>query len=109
MDLREAMTAGVFVEFLDSFGNSAGTAVYFDWNGSPLPAVGDRVTCEVAREPGRLASTTLQGYVKRRSFDMQQDDDGAPCVWVRLIVDIGAADQRPERRLRASRICFSAN
>ncbi|MBX7071922.1 MAG: hypothetical protein K1X71_02135 [Pirellulales bacterium] len=88
MELRKATAAGLFVEFRDSLGNSAGSAVYFDWQGRALPAVGDQFACSVhsprARTPRRMA-----GRVTHRAFDVQTDDAGKPCVWVRLVVDVG--------------------
>ncbi len=108
MDLREAMTSGLFVEFLDSLGNSAGTAVYFDWSGQPVPTVGERFTCTVGHGPG-IRKRVLAGYVKHRSFDVQTGDDGSPCLWVRLVVDLEGVRARAQNRWRASRHCVSYN
>lgn len=109
MDLHEAMSAGVFIEFRDALGNSAGTAVYFDWCDQPLPSVGDRISCPLSRA-GARATHQLSGRVKHRSFDIQKQADGQPCVWVRLVVDIGSAERTtPRDRSIAARLCFSRN
>lgn len=107
MDLQEAVASGLFVEFRDALGNSAGTAVYFDWNGHPVPAVGDRVTCQLAAEAG-ADGRLLAGYVRSRTFEMQQTDDGRPCVWVRLIVNVTTSPARVKNRLAAG-LSFSRN
>lgn len=105
MDLREATASGVVVEFRDVLGNSAGTAVFFDWSGRPLPAVGDHFTCRV--EPSRSGRRTLSGYVKFRGFDVQTAEDGRPAVWVRLVIELGAVAQK--NRVLPGRVCFSKN
>jgi hypothetical protein len=107
MDLREAMTSGMFVEFRDALGNSAGSAVYFDWAGGAVPRVGDHFTCRLAPCRGG-AARTLAGWVKFRSFDIQTGEDGQPCVWVRLTVEIGGS-VRSGRPPVAGRLSFSRN
>jgi|GEM_PF-3368526 len=83
--LKEAMASGILVEFRDDLGNTLGTACFPDWRGRPVPAVGDRMNCRqvalIEGVPGKLA-----GKVQSRHFDLQTDQDGAPCVWVRLVV-----------------------
>jgi hypothetical protein len=107
MDLREAMASGVFIEFRDVLGNSAGTAVYFDWSDRPLPAVGDRISCPLI--PSRDGvEHKLSGRVKHRAFDIQKSEDGRPCLWVRIVVDIGGS-KRAAPGGRTSRMCFSDN
>ena len=94
-DLREAMTAGVLVEFFDAWGNTVGQAVFTGWRGRPVPAVGDRLSCE-ARPVSGGALRKMYGRVRARSFQLQRDDDDQPCVWCRLELD--ALDARPARR-----------
>lgn len=109
MDLREAMASGVFIEFRDVLGNSAGTAVYFDWSDRPLPAVGDRISCPLPGSRGGVGHK-LSGRVKHRAFDVQTQEDGQPCIWVRLVVDIGGSKRSATHQAsRASRLCFSDN
>jgi hypothetical protein len=106
MDLREAMTQGVFVEFRDPLGNSAGTAVYFDWNGRPVPRVGDQLSCRLGH--GRaVGPCSLRGRVKSRRFDVQTCDDGRPCVWVHLVVELATTRRKQSRQ--SPRVCFSDN
>jgi hypothetical protein len=105
-DLRTAMTAGVFVEYQDELGNTVGQAVFTGWQGRPVPNVGDSVCCAV-----QLTATgrrrRLLGRVRRRHFEMQHEDDGQPCLWVRLVMEVMAP---PEPRPRShSRIRFSSN
>ncbi|HET6878749.1 MAG TPA: hypothetical protein VFI31_01185 [Pirellulales bacterium] len=105
-ELRAAMTAGVFVEFQDDLGNTVGQAVFTGWQGRPVPNVGDTVCCAV-----QMAATgrrrRLLGRVTRRHFEMQHEDDGQPCVWVRLAMQtIEPPAPRPKPH---SRIRFSAN
>lgn len=83
--LKEAMASGVLVEFRDELGNTLGTACFPDWRGRPVPAVGDRMNCRQAQLiegiPGKLA-----GRVQSRHFDVQVEEGGSTCVWVRLVV-----------------------
>lgn len=86
-DFREAIVSGVFVEFCDECGNCVAQSVYLDWNGQPVPAVGDALTCGVTQAAtGRL--TSFSGKVRSRHFDIQRDAAGAVTVWVRLVVDL---------------------
>ncbi len=113
--LAEAMTAGVFVEFRDLEGNTLGQAVYADWHGRPLPGVGDMLTSDACASQacgaGMSAATgtvKLLGRVTSRHFDLQRDaDDGAPCVWVRLIVE--ACDVSIRRPAARQSTGFSRN
>ena len=107
MDLEATMTSGVFIEFRDARGNSVGQAVYFDWSGRPVPGVGDDVCCRV----GCGSASKLRGRVRSRFFDLQRQDDGAPCVWVRLVVDVTLAKAQSQRlaRLRSAPPRFSNN
>ncbi len=83
--LREAMTAGVFVEFLDGQGNCQGHAVFVDWHGRPVPGLGDTLSATVATaDDGQ--PRTLSGTVALRHFQLQRDETGLPEVWVRLVV-----------------------
>lgn len=103
-DLRTAMTAGVFVEFHDEYGNTIGQAVFTGWQGRPVPNLGDTVCCAVQlTATGRRRK--LLGRVTRRHFEMQHEDDGQPCVWVRLLLEIvapPAPKPRPQPRIRFS-------
>jgi hypothetical protein len=102
-DLREAMTAGVVVEFRDAQGHTVGQEVYIDWRGRPVPNVGDTVCCNAARRGKRLL-----GRVCSRQFDVQQHEDGSACVWVLLVVQtLDAASVGPT--MRAKKVTFSLN
>lgn len=84
--LMEAMTSGVFVEVWNAQNQSAGQAVYLDWRGRPVPGVGDTMTCVVnSSQTGRPEK--LCGRVRARHFELQTDDTGEPCVWVRVDLD----------------------
>jgi hypothetical protein len=103
-ELRAEMTAGVFIEFQDEVGNTVGQAVFTGWQGRPVPNIGDTVCCAV-----QLSATgrrrKLLGRVIRRHFELQHEDDGQPCVWVRLLmetVNLPAARPRPKSRIRFS-------
>lgn len=103
-ELRSAMTAGVFVEYRDEHGNTIGQAVFTGWQGRPVPNVGDTVCCAVQlTATGRRRK--LLGRVTRRHFEMQHEDDGQPCVWVRLLMEIvspPAANPKRQPRIRFS-------
>jgi hypothetical protein len=105
--LKEAMASGVLVEFRDDLGNTLGTACFPDWRGRPVPAVGDRMNCRHAQLiegiPGKLA-----GKVQSRHFDVQTEEDGGTCVWVRLVVRAALPSQQVEDERPLSRI-FSEN
>lgn len=82
--LKEAMTSGVLIEFRNAAGDTVGQAIFTDWRGRPLPALGDRLSVNAfvsASQQRRLA-----GQVVSRRFEIQQGDDG-PCVWVRIVVE----------------------
>jgi hypothetical protein len=97
-ELREAMTAGVFVEFCDERGNCVAQSVYLDWHNRPVPAVGDTLTCGVTNATtGRAAQ--FSGRVRSRQFDVQRDAEGAVTVWVRLMVDLS---DRPAHRAKTA-------
>lgn len=83
-DLRETQTSGVWLEFRDEHGHTQGQAVLSDWNSRPLPAVGDCLTYVVPSADN--ASRELSGCVASRTFDIQHDDAGLPCVWAHLVV-----------------------
>jgi hypothetical protein len=104
--LREAMTAGVYVEFRDAAGNTIGQALYTDWRGRPVPAVGDMLACDVQAIAGP-AVRKLLGRVASRQFEVQREADGSPAVWVRLIVETKAGAPRPTTAPRAA--TFSRN
>jgi len=106
-ELREAMTSGVLVEFQDAQGNLLGQVVYTDWRGRPVPGLGDTLTSP-ASAAKNAASVTLRGRVVARHFQLQADEDGAPCVWVRLVVAVASKSaSRAEGPTRG--ICFSQN
>jgi hypothetical protein len=93
-ELREAMVAGLFVEFCDPRGNCVAQSVYLDWHSRPLPAAGDSLTCSVTNATtGRVAQ--ISGRVRTRHFDVQKDGEGHVSVWVRITVD---ATNRSSRR-----------
>ena len=92
-ELSEAMTAGVFVEFRDSQGHTIGQALYTDWCGRPVPAVGDVLACEVRATAGPRVRT-FRGRVVSRRFEVQRELDGTPCVWAHVIVE--SAKPRPK-------------
>jgi len=105
--MKEAMTSGVLVDFQDQRGNTIGQSVYTDWRGRPVPCVGDSMVCDVRdAASGRLLKR--RGWVVGRHFDVQNDDAGRPCVWVRLVLKPATSDASHglPRRLR---IAFSAN
>lgn len=101
--LEQAMTAGVFVEFHDPQGHCVGQAVFEDWHGRPLPDVGDLLCCRV-HCPATGRPRKLSGRVLSRQFDVQQSDS-APCVWVRLTLEV-AEPAGGQPRVHAG---FSAN
>lgn len=98
--------AGVFVELFDAAGHCLGQAVYLDWNARPLPAVGDTLAID-ATQPWSLRGQ-LKGRVRARHFDVQTDDAGQVCVWVRLDLEELPRQRRP-RRAGGSRVEFSRN
>jgi hypothetical protein len=84
--LKEAMTSGLFIEFRDSAGNTVGQALYTDWRGRPVPALGDMMSSDfVATQASQRRR--IRGCVIARHFELQREPDGSPCVWVRLIVE----------------------
>jgi hypothetical protein len=90
---EEALASGVFVEFHDRAGNTIGQALYADWQGRPVPAVGDMWRCPAQRlATGRREQLT--GRVLSRHFEVQYDG-GQPCVWVRLILVVAPAPVAP--------------
>ncbi len=88
-ELREAMTSGVYVEFRDATGNTVGQALYTDWRGRPVPAVGDLLATNVP-----ATAEKLSGRVVSRQFELQTEPDGSPCVWVRLVVEAKTNSER---------------
>lgn len=101
----EVLTSGVLIEFCDGLGNTVGTAVH-EWNGKPLPAVGDSIGCYLP-QPSHDGRRQLRGTVRARQFDVQHDEQGQACVWVRLVVRV---DSRPARRRTPRRVrSFSRN
>lgn len=102
-ELKEAMTAGVYVEFRDALGNTVGQAVYTAWQGRPLPKPGDLVACTVT-SPRTGRKQKLRGHVIERHFELQHEEDGRPCVWARLLVE-----SRAESRRSRHRVGFSLN
>ncbi|HEX4129802.1 MAG TPA: hypothetical protein VHZ24_07150 [Pirellulales bacterium] len=99
--LQSSMAAGVFVEFHDDQGNTLGQAVFTDWQGRPVPAVGDTLRCEAQSTiTGRREQ--IVGQVTSRHFELQHDE-GNPCIWVRLAATVAGA----QRRINAPR--FSNN
>lgn len=85
--LKDMMASGVFVDFRDADGNTLGSAVYWDWRGRPVPAVGDRMCCRLTA-PTADGQRKLVGEVRTRCFDVQFDDAGEPCVWVQMVVEV---------------------
>lgn len=100
--LAEAMTAGVLIEIHNAAGEFIGQAVFFDYRGRPLPAVGDSLSCQfVSFVSGRRERVV--GRVRTRHFDLQQQEDGKPCVWARLEIEqTEGTRQKPRRSARFS-------
>ena len=86
MELTDAPIAGIFVEIQDDAGNTVAQAVFHDYQGRPLPAVGDVVCCHAA-EPTGGAGRKMHGCVQSRQFDVQTDHDGQAMVWVYLLLE----------------------
>jgi len=104
-ELQEAMTSGVYVEFRDVAGNTTGQALYTDWRGRPVPAVGDAMVCDV-QAPTDSTVGKLVGCVIARQFEVQRELDGSPSVWVRLVVETNTGEP-PSATRRA--LSFSRN
>jgi len=104
-ELREAMTSGVLVEFHDAQDKLLGQAVYTDWRGRPVPAVGDMLASSV-RTAGAAEPVSMRGRVVARHFQLQAEADGTPSVWVRLVVAVS-----PKNRTHAGAhgVHFSQN
>ena len=102
--LKEAMTAGLLVEVYNAAGEYIGQAVFFDYRGRPVPAVGDTMSCHIDSFVSGRREKVI-GLVRTRHFDVQQQDDGQPSVWARLEVEQTEVTKKPARR--APR--FSAN
>lgn len=99
LELREAQAEGVVVEVRDALGHSRGQAVYFNWQGRPLPDAGDAMSSEIVSfNSGQLERVT--GIVRSRHFDVQRDADGEVCVWVRIVLEIPAPGARSAARGR---------
>ena len=76
---------------------------------SAVPAVGDSIACQ-ARPGNQGGILKLRGRVRSRHFDLQTQEDGAPCVWVRIIVDVADATRHDARHwVRANPRSFSEN
>ena len=111
-NLREAMTAGVVVEFRDSQGHTVGQAVYTDWRGRPVPNLGDTLCCDDTRRSVARRRARLLGRVRSRQFDFQIDEQGEPSVWVLLVVetiDRSAAAAAEASAQKNPRVTFSLN
>lgn len=106
-ELREAMASGVLVEFRDASNHTLGQAVYFDWRGRPVPAVGDAICCQI-KAAGAERVEKICGRVVARQFDIQTDSAGEPCVWVRVLASADTLPTRP-RVARSFQARFSAN
>lgn len=106
-ELREAMTSGVLVEFHDTRGKLLGQVVYTDWRGRPVPALGDTLASP-ASATAHADSVPMRGRVVARHFQLQAEEDGTPCVWVRLVV---AVPSKSASRAEGARrgVCFSQN
>lgn len=104
--LRRAVASGVFVEFCDQGGNTVGQAIFTDWQGRPVPVPGDTV-CAAVLSPITGRRQKLIGCVIRRHFEVQYDEDGQPCVWVRLLLQAVSKPSVPQKN--RPRIQFSLN
>ena len=93
--LAQVMTSGVYIECLDPAGNTVGQVIYPEWQGRPLPAVGDQLSLAV-RSPVTGLRERVTGEVESRYFDLQRDGD-QPCVWVRVEVVVRGTS-RPARQ-----------
>ncbi|HVA51145.1 MAG TPA: hypothetical protein VNH11_32690 [Pirellulales bacterium] len=107
-DLQAAMTAGLFVEYRDEQGNTIGQTVFTGWQGRPVPNIGDLVCCTVQLTATRRQRKLL-GRVKQRHFEVQHEDDGRPCVWARLVLEVVASPTPKPTPKPQPRIRFSSN
>jgi hypothetical protein len=78
---------GLFVEVFDEFGNTLGQALYADWPGCSPPAVGESMGC-VVTSPVTGQEHHVIGRVQTQHFEVQRYDDGRPCVWVRVMLNV---------------------
>jgi hypothetical protein len=106
--LCDTQMAGVFVEFHDDAGNTVGQAVFTEWPALRLPAVGDRLNCQ-ARSPTSGRSEQWLGRVRSRHFEVQEDDAGRACLWVRLHVAVAAPASRSCQTTHTHPCGFSDN
>jgi hypothetical protein len=109
--LKEAMTSGVLIEVRDAGDNSLGQSVHVDWRGRPVPAVGDTLACDAVC-PASGRAQRVVGRVRARHFDVQREEGGGTCVWVRVVLDaLPRAAQTPASTSapRTYRPRFSAN
>ena len=103
-ELEEAMASGVLVEVRGARDESLAQAVFLDWHGRPVPCIGDTMCCDVVSlSTGR--KERVRGLVRSRHFDVQTDEAGGACVWVRVVLDAVTAPTAP----RAFRTPFSTN
>lgn len=96
--LAETLASGVLVEFLDQHGHLVGQAMYPQWNGQALPAVGD-VVSGLAQCPADGRARKLVGRVEHRHFDLQRSAQDETCVWVRLSVRLTSGPARRPGRV----------
>lgn len=99
-DLQEA--CGVWIEFLDEQGNTVAQQVIDEWHGRPVPQRGDELHFDEV-----VGARKCRGTVIARRFDMQYSVDGAPQLWVRLVVRATAETAAQASRL--ARRAFSTN
>jgi hypothetical protein len=86
-DSPTAAVCGVWLEFLDSEGNTLAEHVVDDWNGRRVPARGEQVlwnTGDVTTGEWR----ECRGVVVARQFDLQHTAEGEPQLWMRLVMRV---------------------
>ena len=103
MKTQEEPAHGVWIEFLDTHGDTVAQQVVDEWRGRPVPDRGDYI--EFAATAG---APWHSGIVIARRVDRQQAADGSPRLWVRLIVRLDAAPARARIAPRRS-VPFSQN
>ncbi|MBL9093019.1 MAG: hypothetical protein JNL96_17505 [Planctomycetaceae bacterium] len=96
-ETAEAAVCGVWIEFLDGRGNLLDQHVIDEWHGRPVPQRGDHFHMSDV-----VGVRRYRGLVIARHFDLQRTADGAPRMWVRLLVRV-AQMPKPEAVAEFSR------
>lgn len=102
--------AGVFVEFANESGHTVGRTLITPWSGQIVPAPGKLVacwaTCNVTQRRRKLT-----GRVVERTFEVQHDEEGTPCVLARLTIQTARQERASlavSRYFKARRFLHSA-